>query len=493
MPRNASPEPTPPELRDQRDVRGGPQRVSWALDNLPTADAHRVDIRFDATIRARAEAADRRLFGEAFPFAAVVNGEVVASKFAGSMRDAAARRAASKVVAALLEDRDGWITVLRAAGDAAAFAVGLELIGPFELTLDSPTFRDAQRQHVRAAQVGRAGELLREWEAARAATPNVPPGRLLSAVSADDRGATLAASLAADAPPATLWVAAGPTLLRLDRDSDTNEPRLSRVPVPTVIGPLRSVRLSGDRLLLGGRGGVLDFDPADPSSAVAYRDPQLSSDHGFTAASRSGASLWAIHRDGGLLRWDEPGDAPVALRPADLGGFPIGLVAAGTDRVAFAVGNEVLTAGAGVAPAVVAGMGAAVIALLPMTADVFVAFDAAGSAVAMSSHALQQSVIRAVSPAVAGALLPWSGQFRALVSVVDGPIRCIGWDDDTVTQYVGGPPGARILAAAPGVVAAVSPDRQRVLIWNAWDGRAPVSQTFVTSLTRNRIADLIVG
>jgi hypothetical protein len=40
------------------------------------------------------------------------------------------------------------------------------------------------------------------------------------------------------------------------------------------------------------------------------------------------------------------------------------------------------------------------------------------------------------------------------------------------------------------VVAAVSADRQRVILWNSWDGRKPAAEVFLAGLARHRVADV---
>jgi hypothetical protein len=90
----------------------------------------------------------------------------------------------------------------------------------------------------------------------------------------------------------------------------------------------------------------------------------------------------------------------------------------------------------------------------------------------------------------AAALLPWVGGARVLLASEDGPICCIGLEDSVVTQYVSRHRGLKALAASAGLVAAISADRQRVVLWNAWDGRAPAAEVSVAARTRHRVADI---
>ena len=41
-----------------------------------------------------------------------------------------------------------------------------------------------------------------------------------------------------------------------------------------------------------------------------------------------------------------------------------------------------------------------------------------------------------------------------------------------------------------GKVAAMSSDRQRIVLWNAWDGRKVAAEVYLTGQTHHRVADL---
>jgi len=42
------------------------------------------------------------------------------------------------------------------------------------------------------------------------------------------------------------------------------------------------------------------------------------------------------------------------------------------------------------------------------------------------------------------------------------------------------------------VVAGLSADRQRVVLWRSWDGRQPLADVYVTALARHRAAAIEV-
>jgi hypothetical protein len=92
----------------------------------------------------------------------------------------------------------------------------------------------------------------------------------------------------------------------------------------------------------------------------------------------------------------------------------------------------------------------------------------------------------------AAAILPWLDSTRLLLAGEEGSVQCLGLDDPLVTHYASSYRGLRALAASATMVAAVSPDRQRLILWNSWDTRQPAAELFLTSLTRHRIADIAV-
>jgi hypothetical protein len=93
----------------------------------------------------------------------------------------------------------------------------------------------------------------------------------------------------------------------------------------------------------------------------------------------------------------------------------------------------------------------------------------------------------------AAAALPWLGEVRLLLAGDDGPVQCVGFDDQLMTQYATVHRGLRLLAGSSSTVAAVSPDRQRLIVWNSWDGRRPAAEVAVAALARHRIADVAFG
>jgi hypothetical protein len=91
------------------------------------------------------------------------------------------------------------------------------------------------------------------------------------------------------------------------------------------------------------------------------------------------------------------------------------------------------------------------------------------------------------------ALMPWLTSARVLLTTPDGPVFCVGIDDALVTQYTSPHIGVRTTVGSAGKVAALAPDRQRIILWNAWDPRRPAGEIYLTGLTRHRTADIAFG
>ena len=89
--------------------------------------------------------------------------------------------------------------------------------------------------------------------------------------------------------------------------------------------------------------------------------------------------------------------------------------------------------------------------------------------------------------------LPWLGGTRLLLATDQGPIECVGADDPLITQYCSPYRGFRFVTGSADLVAGVSPDRQRLVLWQSWDGRQPAAEVYLTALTRHRIADVEFG
>ena len=87
-------------------------------------------------------------------------------------------------------------------------------------------------------------------------------------------------------------------------------------------------------------------------------------------------------------------------------------------------------------------------------------------------------------------MLPWMWSFRLLLNRAEGAIDCVGLEDQLVTQFSMGQTPLRAVTACAAKVAAMTSDRQRIVLWNPWDGRKPAVEIYLMGITHHRIADL---
>jgi len=511
-------------------TRPSPVRVRWNLNELTTSDGHRLKGVFTASVRALDDATERRMLEEVFlSERPAVTTEDVAAQLAPALHSAADKAASARPAADWLADatKQSMIDALAAAGKAVAFTCGIELLPPFHLDLESPSFQQQKLQAMErqlaerraAGQVQhfqRAAELLKQFQEIRAAAPELTPGRVLDRVSAADRGAMLETLLLAQASHAArdLWAVAGPYLVRID--TRPQPARLDLTPLPPELGPLRSVQpadIGGKRMLLvGARSGVMLLDPANPNAPQLYRDDQVQSQMGFSRAQVSGDELWACHGEAGVVAWKlgQTASPSTAIRPAwqaahDGGSMdsrqssalrdaaaregPRHLFVLEDGRRVFAEGRRLRIDGRD-ASSVVAESPDEIIAVVP-DGRYLITVHADGWVCRRDTRDLREVCDeRRFGRLTAAGSLPWLGTVRLLLATESGPIQCAGFDDQLVTQYASTHHGLRIITGAADRVAAVSADRQRLIIWDSWDGRKPAAEVYVTGATRHRIADV---
>jgi hypothetical protein len=231
----------------------------------------------------------------------------------------------------------------------------------------------------------------------------------------------------------------------------------------------------------------MHFDPDSGRGAVLYVDSSVGSQSGFNAAAISNGRLWATHAEVGVTCWelDRPG-APVSHAQISPG--------PGRNLSVLESGKVILSAGSRIADesGKVLGLGreGEIIALLALSKRV-VAVGADGGVSVLNAENFEvvgeQHRARRLSAAAA---LPWLGEWRLLLAEESGGILCVGLEDEVCTQYSSSHVGCRMVAGSAARVAAVSADRMRVVIWNAWDGRQPAGEIHLGSLAGHRIADI---
>jgi hypothetical protein len=194
-------------------------------------------------------------------------------------------------------------------------------------------------------------------------------------------------------------------------------------------------------------------------------------------------------------------DGPVrALRPGDLGGAGVrNLQVLDEARAIVSVGSRLVVlerreeeGKPAVEVRVIGDAGAEVVGILAERERVTVVMKN-GRVQMREGKTLE--VVREQRPCgqiSAAALLPWLGSARVLLASEYGPVFCVGWEDDLVTQYQSGHGGMKSLAAAADVVVGLSGDRQRIVLWNSWHGREAAGEVFVAGVARHRAADVEV-
>ncbi|WP_428939977.1 hypothetical protein [Fontivita pretiosa] len=522
--------------------RPQPLRLRWVFDQLATADAHTLEARFAASVRIADTDADRKMFSELLLCdRQSVTAQMLIEHFAPPLRAALtglAMRCRAADVVGNPDQQHTWIAELLQAARPAAFAAGLELLPPYQLDLQSPTLQRQRIQELARAQaeqhaagqlqhLQRAAELLQQFQQMRQAAPQLSAGALLERLNPADRGPTLQALLLASGSETrlhrqTLWCVAGGTLVRIDPG---NSPQPELIQLPATLGPLRSVQpavVNEQRvLLIGAQGGVMVVSREDPERIIeSFACPSLQSQHGFNRVVVIDDTICASHAEAGIVRWSrDRHDAPTACYAerdpdsqlvaqgttitqgassgmgmtsiqARLTG-PRHLQALDQTHLIYAVGSRIILRHDDRAVVLPSHSDAEIIAILPTSAQHMLAIHQDGTIVSIDRTTRQVSVsMRRPGRFTAAATMPWLGDVRVLLATDDGPIDCIGLDDPLLSEYLSPYRGLKILAATASLIAAVTPDRQRVVLWQAWETQRPLCEVHVTGRARHRIADI---
>jgi len=552
------------EIARQQDgkieLRAQPLRIQWTFADLTTADGHRLQCVFSASVAALDEPVERQMLAEAFlgRKSSLAIQDVV-THFDPALHAAANQAALVRKVATWVEGdgRDVMLQALEKEAKRVAFACGLNVMPPLHVNLESASFtqqkieamgRELAEQRV-AGQVEHlehAAALLKQFEDLRKAAPQLSPGAILEQIGPAERGTmlqTLLLSASRSATPRLLWAVAGPYLIRIDPRSAPSKADL--IPLPPALGPLRSVQADhiDDRpvLLVGARGGIIIVEPDAAGSGAQprlYADGELVSQLGFSKAVIWNSELWACHSDGGIVAWQlQQPDQPLAtLRPTHLaqaaGSTPAPIPALprtppplpslrqppplpSQAAPSLPYIQPIHHQGARHLTALDAGRLACTFAGRLLTINrqkelVLLPLDSANEVVSLIADTQRilithedgiisirdRQTLHVCSQEhrhmriVAAAALPWLGGMRLLLAGEDGPIQCLGLDDALITQYISPQRGPRLVAGTDDIVAAVSADRQRLVLWNSWDGRRISGELSLAAMARHRIADL---
>ncbi|HEX8915172.1 MAG TPA: hypothetical protein VF796_22665 [Humisphaera sp.] len=529
-------------------VRPDPVRLAWTFDDLPAADGHALRVRYACGVRPVNDPTEIRMLQDVLMSGRPsLRGEDVQRYLSATLRSAAVAAAAGKGIEAWLNDpaaRDTLAAALKTAADRAAFSCGLEVLAPAQVELESPSFEqkrlaDLQRKLSEQEAAGRvehfnrATELLRQFEGIREKAPDLTPGTILGRLSPVDQGATLQTLLLAsakNAQAADLWAVGGEYLIKVDaRNGGT--PRTELFPMPPTLGPLRSVQSAqadGERVLLvGARGGFYLVRPAEAADPEVYPDLGVESQLGFSRVvfqSRD-RGFAACHGDAGLVRWaykHNHGPSGV-LRPERFGARPqVGMpppapvfsVSAGGSiqgsiqqanrvpgprnlqvlddrRLLLSVGPRLWVVDGDAVTTVDYAASAAGVASIVLDGRLVQVVHEDGTIATLDAPTLRTVATRQRPMRVrAVGALPWLGSTRLLLAGDDGPVQCVGTEDSLVSEYASAHRGLRVLAASADLVAGVSADRQRLVLWHAWDGRRPAAEVAVSAQIRHRIADV---
>jgi hypothetical protein len=491
------------------ELRRDPARMRVSIGDLPARDGHVIRCVFTCTIGAVDRPADRRMLEEAFPADQTSVGvDRVSAHFAPSLRTAASGVIAQRAGEDWLspDHRPVLLDALRRAAEAVAFTSGLHVLGPMEVQTHSPTIErqrqeemerrlTEQRHAGQAEQLQRAAEMLRRFQALRQTAPELPAGRLLDQFSPADRPALLQTILMASADAAgqsPLMLVAGGSLLRILPEEGA-APHVTAL--PQTLGPLRSIRtavINGQsRLLVGARAGVLVLDLGDIAGAIAYGASGIVSAMGFNSVVVSGGRLWASHSGAGIVAWDLDTPGQPVLRISDID-TARHLQQLDDRRLVFASGASLLTLDRD-GTCTRAEAGASEIAGLHVADQTIMAVYRDGQVAIHDAESLERrSIGRRCGRISAAAALPWLGDQRLLLASEDGPVFCVGAFDTVTTQYTSPHRGLTAIAATAGYVAAISADRQRIVLWRSWESDTP-SELHLGATARARIADLCFG
>ena len=500
----------PPVIPTAREaeISTRPSRLRWSIGEVVTKDGHRILLAFTCSVAIVDEPAERNLMAEVCSSRNAITAAAVISHFLPSLQSAASDWAARETAEVLLspDARAGWTATLKTAANEVAFSCGLEVLAPFDTEVSSPTLQRERLERMqriaaerrsadRVGHFARAAELLKHWESLKSSVPSVTPGKLLEQVNPADRGLMLDTLLMAGAGNHTgrsmpdLWAVSGQSLVRVDLKTESPQPQV--IPLPAEPGPLRSITPAQGKLLIGARSGVMMVDPSNLRVTTVYLQPTLTSEHGFTSVCAIGDRIWACHRVGGLVGW-RIGDVQqpdVVFTPEQLGGEPKNLTAAGL----FGVGAKLCRLSPALKIESVIDIGSPIVAILSVDGQFIIAGEN-GSLTLVDEHTLEKlNDIQTTGRLTGAALLPWLSSSRLLLNRADGAIDCIGLEDQLLTQFNSGQTGMRAATACGGKIAAMSSDRQRVLLWNPWDGRKTAGEIYLAGITRHRVADLAFG
>jgi hypothetical protein len=478
---------------------------------LSASDGQTIVLAIEAGLRCVDSAADRQMLAERFLAVGAnsVDLRTVSAMLLDGAGPALKRIASGANASELVVDASPIKDAVRKALDSVAFACGMEIIPPLQLTVTSPTLdREKQLQRTRQRQeevaklqqeaLGRASELAKQVEALKSQGGSL--GAILAQTAQVDRGDLLRAAFMTCADsPATLLAAAGAFVIFIDATKPAPEPASVSV---GALGALRSLQrheLDGQSIVCAGaRGGVCFVDPSQRRVTAQYPSGELNSEFGFnaTAILRGKRQLLATHAAVGLCVWniDAPLDEPVAtLRASDQSPGCRCVTALDDRRAVLATGGSLVCFEDDKLGSTI-GEGATIVAIGVLDAARFAVVREDGQIDIHDVSTLERIArLRRGSRISSAAAIDVLGTTRLLIVSDEGPVQCVSTDDEVASSMGSAMSGFRDVAASNGRVAAVSSDRQRVVIWNAWEPGKPLAEVHISGVVRHRVADVCFG
>src|SRR3954451_12082203 len=142
------------------ELRSGPVRVRWNLEDLVTADGHKLHCAFTCSLTALADPSEGRMLEEVFlGRGQAVTTEAVVAHFAPALRAAAGKVAGKHSASEWVENelKQPMVEALREAAKSVAFSAGLEILPPFEVAFESTTFASQKVEEMERTLAERRG------------------------------------------------------------------------------------------------------------------------------------------------------------------------------------------------------------------------------------------------------------------------------------------------------------------------------------------------
>jgi len=426
--------------------REAPFRLRWLFDSLPTADAQILRVAFSCSVRLLAQPVERQAFEELFlSTASSINIADILVHFQPSLE-----RAAMQVTTALSAEHvnDNLLRdAIVGAGNSLAFICGMELMPPYQIDIDRPSIRH---------------QLIPPLE------PIAKP----------------------EFVPCRIWTVSGFSIIRIDSAVPDAPPQ--RIDLPNTLGPLRSIQLAEveqrPMLLVGARSGFFVMT-TDGDEIKTYHAEQLASEHGFSKVLYSPLlqSFFACHSEGGIIHWTLNHTAqPAHILPAP----PAPRLLHRLDQATFVFvsGRSLFSSD----PDHIARIDTPpldnLVAILDTPTSLLLV-ERDGDVYELDKFTRQIRDVQTHPSAICAAAIAGD---HLLLALENAPLRRIDLRYKTMMEYHSPHMGLRALAADDSNIAAISPDRQRLILWRVDSSSRPAAELHLGAQTHHRLAGVIV-